>query len=75
MEYDTRPINLLLTLYRLAVSTIKVAKEYVVEPATNSSRSLFFFNYPEEWGASSSSETSVRIFPINIVKKLYHAEI
>jgi hypothetical protein len=48
MDYDTMPINLLVTFYRLAVSIIKVAKEQVVWSATNSSRSLFFFNYPED---------------------------
>ena len=44
------PINLLLTFYKLAVSIIKVAKEQVVWPVTSSSRSLFFFNYPEDGG-------------------------
>jgi len=50
VEYDTMPINLLLTFYKLAVSIIKVAKEQVVWPVTSSSRSLFFFNYPEDGG-------------------------
>jgi hypothetical protein len=62
------PINLLLTLYRLAVSIIKVAKkkllglQQILPEVYSSSTTL-------KMGTPSSSERSVKIFPINIVKK------